>query len=92
VKEENVEKLPLYQCHKKVRAFKIKKIVLAGYGKRIIPENPNYDPFFVSYRYMRRNAPQEGDYFVINDNGHASFSQAKDFEEGYSLIEEETSA
>jgi hypothetical protein len=88
MKEEKLKKLQLYQCHKQVRALKIKKIEQVESETRIIPENPNYDPFFVSYRYMRRNEPQEGGYFVINDNGHASFLPAKDFEEGYSLIEE----
>jgi hypothetical protein len=88
MKEENLKKLPLYQCHKKVRALKIKKMELADYGERIIPEDTNLDPFFVSPEYIRKHSPQEGGYFVLYDDGYASFSSAKAFEDGYSRIEE----
>jgi hypothetical protein len=88
MKEENVEKLPLYQCHKKVRALKIKKMEPTDYGEIITPKNHNYDPFFVSSAYVKKHAPQAGGYFVLYDDGYEAFSPAKAFEEGYSLIEE----
>jgi hypothetical protein len=88
VKEENVEKLPLYQCRKKVQALKIKKIVLTEYGAKLIPEDINYTTFLVNTKYIKKHSPQDGGYFVLYDDEYASFSPAKAFEDGYSLIEE----
>jgi UDP-N-acetylglucosamine pyrophosphorylase len=86
MKEENVEKLPLYQCHKKVRALKIKKMEPTDYGEIITPEDPNFDPFFVNSAYVKKHAPQAGGYFVLYADRSESFSPAKAFEEWYSPI------
>lgn len=42
----------------------------------------------VPLEWSRRHAPESGGYYVVYDDGYASFSPAKAFEEGYTLIDE----
>lgn len=84
--------LPLYQCHKKVRAAKIAQIKtvdeIHDYRVLIVPEDKKIPAFRVSDAYMDKHKPQVGGYFVVYDgDGYQSFSPAKAFEEGYTLIE-----
>jgi hypothetical protein len=88
MEEEQVKKLPVYQCHKQVRALKIKKMEPTEHGEIITPADPNLDPFFVNSAYIKKHVPQAGGYFVLYADGYESFSPAKAFEEGYSLIKE----
>lgn len=86
MKNDDLNQLPLYQCHKKVRAIKIKRIESADSGERLIPEDENYNPIFVSSAYMQKHSPEVGGYFVLYADGYQSFSPAKAFENGYSPI------
>lgn len=80
-------KLPLYQSHKKVRASKITEWVLADHGSRldIVTENGTItlDP-----AWALRHKPEVGGYYVVYEDGYASYSPAQAFEEGYTRIEE----
>jgi hypothetical protein len=86
--------MPNYQSHKKVWALKIKSIVRDGEGENresdgsamITPEEEVYASFKVDHEYMHKHKPQVGGYFVQYKGGYKSFSPAKEFEEGYTLI------
>ena len=86
--------MPNYQSHKKVWALKIKSIVRDGEGENresdgsamITPEEEVYASFKVDHEYMHKHKPQVGGYFVKYKGGYKSFSPAKEFEEGYTLI------
>lgn len=81
--------LPQYRCHKKVWALKIAKIEPRedGAGAIITPEEKGYAPFPVQHGYMVKHSPQVGGYWVQYDDGYQSYSPAKAFEDGYSLID-----
>jgi hypothetical protein len=85
--------MPQYQSHKKVHALKIasvehlgcdsttdeNEIVLVGFE----------DTRFADRRFNLRGKPMPvvGGYFVQYEDGYESFSPAKAFEEGYTLLE-----
>jgi hypothetical protein len=93
-------KLPLYQCHKKVRAVKIKAIEKQKWDRdlgvthwRIFPQvfpEGSVLPFDVEHSYMDKHEAQVGGYYVRYEDGYESYSPAKAFEDGYHLIEETT--
>ena len=86
--------MPRYKCHKQVWALKIASITWDGEGEdreydgswMITPADKGYAPFRVDAEYMRRHRPSAGGYYVVYDDGYKSFSPAKAFEEGYTLI------
>jgi hypothetical protein len=83
-----LDALPLYRCHKEVRAVRIKEIHPLAVpadeaGARIVPDDATIKPFTVSGAYLRKHSPQPGGYFVLYEDGYQSFSPAKAFEEGY---------
>lgn len=82
--------MPKYQCHKQVWAFKIKDILTsAEQGNRditIVPAEDGYSPFVVSAEYVDKHKPQIGGYYVLYVGGYTSYSPAKEFLSGYSLI------
>ena len=89
--------MPRYVCHKEVWALKIKSIVfdfqLAKLENRetdgsatITPEDGRYAPFQVNHEYVRKHNPEPGGYYVVYKDGYKSFSPAKAFEEGYTII------
>lgn len=95
----NVQReMPLYQCHKKVWALKIKAIDkkpnpdptgqtgASSYGAVLTPEEAGYAPFDVSPEYMTKHRPEVGGYYVVYDDGYKSYSPAAAFEGGYSPI------
>ena len=80
--------LPEYQCHKIVSAAKIADIRLYSNG--------NFELAFtdealgtreVSSGYFNKHSPQVGGYYVLYEDGYESWSPAKAFEAGYTLIE-----
>jgi hypothetical protein len=56
----------------------------------ITPADSGFGPFFVDQEYMAKHKPEVGGYFVQYDDGYKSFSPAKAFEEGYTLISPKT--
>jgi hypothetical protein len=75
--------MPRYVCHKQVWALKIKAIGVSSF----IPEDSRYAEIPLSQDYMVKHKPQAGGYYVVYQDGYESYSPAKAFEEGYSLIE-----
>lgn len=83
------KEMPQYQCHKKVRALKIKSVQYEHFddGRAyLVFEDESYPPIEVSSSWTRIHEPEDGGYYVQYDNGHTSYSPAKAFEEGYTLI------
>ncbi len=92
------QELPRYRSHKQVWALKIKSIVpnpnpdptghsaASSYGAMIYPEDGGYPPFQVTAEYMSKHRPQPGGYYVQYEDEYLSYSPAKAFEEGYTLI------
>ncbi|MCL4549220.1 MAG: hypothetical protein M1495_11695 [Bacteroidetes bacterium] len=89
--------MPRYKCHKIVWAFKIKSIEFdmdrstkenreTDGGAYITPEEKGYAEFKVSREYVEKHNPQVGGYYVVYSGGYKSWSPAKEFEEGYTLL------
>jgi len=86
--------MPQYQCHKKVRALKIETLKHTGTQEHesdgsllMIPENKLYEPFILDAKFVSKHNPKEGGYYIVYDDGYASFSPAQAFESGYTLLE-----
>lgn len=94
--------LPKYRCHKQVWALLIAAIqpkaspdptgqsMAASYGAVIVPANDRYAPLEVSAEYVMKHNPEPGGYYVLYEDGYASYSPAAPFESGYSLIQPST--
>ena len=91
------KEMPKYKCHKEVWAFKIEKIErdvdLAKKENRetdgtirVTPADKGYAPFKLSHDFVQKHSPVEGGYFVQYEDGYMSYSPAKTFESGYTLI------
>lgn len=78
--------MPRYKCHKEVRAVKIFGIDYHQDGSATVHPVDDGDSFVVSADYLRRYKPEAGGYYVVYADGYKSFSPAKAFEDGYSLI------
>lgn len=88
------EILPKYRCHKEVWAAKI--IAIDDFnGKRedgasaLIFESTEEDcdgGVICSREWIDKHKPEAGGYFVVYDDNYKSYSPAKAFEEGYSII------
>lgn len=85
-------KLPQYQCHKKVRAAKITAMRPNGDGTHSLEFEGPWESIDVQASYMAQHAPQVGGYFVVYEpDGYQSYSPAKAFEDGYTLIVDQPS-
>ena len=90
--------IPEYQCHKKVKAFKITKMAeLRGEDGRveyILGAGDGVNPFVfvVSNMFVKKHNPEIGGYYVRYQDGYESYSPEGAFEEGYSLITDESQA
>lgn len=81
--------MPKYVCHKEVWALKIKMYGVATDGSGLItPEDEGYAAFTVSKEYLEKHEPQPGGYYVVYADGYKSYSPAKAFEDGYTLVTE----
>lgn len=78
--------LPLYQSHKKVRALQLASIEDALDGVRLSFSEPGYDPIGVDFKLVHRYRPVPGDYYVVYEDGYASFSPKAAFEAGYTRL------
>lgn len=56
----------------------------------ITPEGSDFPSFVVSAEFMAKHKPEVGGYFVHYADGYESFSPAKAFEEGYTLVSPKT--
>lgn len=84
------EQMQSYACHKTVKAFRIDRIEQLG----AFPGVTTYDIqgehgyATVTGDWFDRHKPQLGGYYVIYEDGYESYSPAKAFEAGYTLITE----
>lgn len=83
-----------YQCTRKVYALKINLVMQLPYYLNegdnwlIVPEDCAFDPISIDHEFYQRHRPQAGGYYVLHEDGFKSYSPAKVFEEGYTLIRE----
>jgi hypothetical protein len=88
-----MNELPLYECHKEVRAAKIEAVQFFGPNGECAPEDSTSvllhfrDTSIKSRQESTENRPkpQPGWYLIFYKDGYHSFSPAKLFEEGYTL-------
>ena len=81
--------LPLYQCHKRVRAVKIHQVKTNAAGQWVIvPDEDGIAPIVVTQEYMAKHSPQAGGYFLVYDDCYRSFSPAAPFESGYTRVKD----
>lgn len=94
------EQMPLYQCHKIVRALKIKEIIrnpinmaledgvdtTIGFNYELVFDNASFQPFTVTEQWMKRTHCAAGGYLVRYDDNYVSWSPAKAFEDGYTRM------
>lgn len=79
--------MPRYKCHKKVWAFKIKKLDVDEGGSVIMtPEDSAYCPILLNKEYVEKHKPEIGGYYIVYKGGYKSYSPAEAFEDGYSKI------
>jgi hypothetical protein len=82
------DKLPVYQCHKVVKAAKILSVRLQGEPESVLELDlaPGRASVVVDAAFMLKHSPKVGGYFVIYEDGYQSWSPAEAFEAGYSRI------
>lgn len=78
--------MPEYFSHKRVRALKIKSVAYKGEDVHLEFEGDKFNPRTVPVQ--DRPKPEIGWYMITYADGYISFSPAKQFEEGYSLVED----
>lgn len=92
--------MPRYKCHKIVYALKIADIQAAcgdrvaapneesDGGMFITPADDGYAPFRAKHDWPRKFHGSKDDfgYYVVYENGYASWSPTKAFEEGYEKL------
>ncbi len=83
--------MPVYICHKEVRALKIARVEDRG-TDTTSDENEIVEVFFEDIAFPPRKfnlrskpKPDAGWYLIRYEDGYESFSPAKAFEEGYTL-------
>lgn len=80
--------MPKYRCHKEVWALKILRMEPCEGdppGMFLYVEAP-FAPIMVPDVWVGRFKPEVGGYYVTYRDGYTSFSPAKAFEEGYTLV------
>ena len=77
-----------YRCHKVVQAAKITNIIEAGGSMTLEFDGGEKVWFPPEDSFPSRHALEVGGYYVVYEDGYRSFSPAKAFEAGYTLIEE----
>lgn len=81
--EQSTTQLPRWACHKEVYADRIVEISPNNYWKlahgRIVMADEVKE-------LSKRQVPIVGDYYVVYEDGYATWSPAKAFEEGYTRL------
>lgn len=78
-------KLQTYQCHKQVQAGEI-IMIDRGQTSRLYFAGLETAYVDVDLAWMNKRRPQVGGYYVVYTDGYASYSPAKAFEDGYTLV------
>jgi len=81
--------MPKYQCHKIVHALKIGALMLSHTPdgtSTLFPDDDRFGPFQVVNDWVRKHQPEVGGYYVVYEDGYASYSPAAAFDAGYTRI------
>jgi hypothetical protein len=81
--------LPKWQCHKVVEAARIAAIEpFRGTDLRLVLDfGEGYlEAVFVSPAWLEKHDAKAGGYYVLYDDGYASWSPAEAFEAGYTRL------
>lgn len=85
-----LSRLDKYECHKVVRAAKLLAVeevhLLEGFPVRLTFDAEELAQYDVPLDWISSKGAHAGGYFVVYEDGYESFSPAKAFEEGYSLL------
>jgi len=86
--DDRPQELPLYQCHKRVRACRIHAIDYDDEKAQwvVTPAEPFLDPFRVHPQFVAKHAPKAGGYLVQYSDNYLSYSPQAAFEEGYAEV------
>ena len=87
---DSERELPRYKCHKEVHALQIDAIEwMSDMESAVItPADEGYEPFRVDAAYMDKHNPQVSGYYIVyGGDGYKSYSPARPFESGYTLID-----
>jgi hypothetical protein len=76
-----------YKCHKVVEAMKIAQIKLDECGSGSLSDG-NGEEYWCEPIWMEMHKPEVGGYYVQYADNYRSYSPAKAFEEGYTLLRE----
>ena len=81
--------MPRYRSHKQVWALEIDSVTHQREERtfRLTFRDPGYAPISAPQDMFARYMPSPGDFYVVYDDGYKSFSPAKAFKEGYTLID-----
>lgn len=77
------DQLPLYRCHKLVRAARIAAV---GHGELLLLLEGEAATRVVGQAFIDKHQPVTGGYFVVYEDGYESFSPAAAFESGYFAV------
>lgn len=87
-----LQEMPQYQCHKKVHAVKITAVLNSP--PDVVMDGGSWDLEIegggfirVTHAWLIKHAPKAGGYYVVYDDGYASFSPSEAFEAGYTRID-----
>jgi len=80
--------LPRWRCHKVVRAAKIRRIIQLPGGGAVLLFDEAVKEIDVEEAWITKHAPSGDGYYVVYEDGYASWSPAAAFESGYDLIPE----
>jgi len=78
--------LPQWKCHKVVRAAKIASITPTTYDMHAVGFEGDLSPIQVTTEWIVNKRAEVGGYYVVYEDGYASYSPAKAFEEGYTRL------
>jgi len=84
--------LPRYRCHKVVQALQIAALEInADNSAKIAPKDDGYAPFVTAPGWALRFSGAENNlgYYVVYEDGYASWSPAWAFEAGYTLMRDD---
>lgn len=90
----DVVQMPLYVCHKEVHALKIAAV--KGTSKQgeewdgtmlLEFEEEGYGDLLVTKEWAAKHEPKAGGYYVVYEDGYASWSPAQAFEGGYKRVD-----
>jgi hypothetical protein len=85
--------MPKYRSHKEVYALKIieKRTIRdpgnLAYSHMLVPEDTRYAPIDVTDAFVYKHEVNAPGYYVVYEDGYASWSPVEAFENGYTVIE-----